>query len=83
MMMELTESDRDEFSVAVFYGDHVHSYITRWVSPREAVVTAELLAKTNGNMFDRIIITDGGDGTVFCWEHGKGITWLTPEEKTK
>ena len=57
--MELTESDRDEFSVAVFYGDHVHSYIMRWVSPREAVVTAEFLAKTNGNMFDKIIITDG------------------------
>jgi hypothetical protein len=83
MMMELTESDRDEFSVTVFYGDHVHSYITRWVSPPKAVVTAEFLAKTNGNTFDRIIITDGGDDTVFYWERGKGITWLTPEERTK
>ena len=81
MMVKLTESDRDEFSMAVFYGDHVHSYITRWVSPREAVVTAEFLAKTNGKTFDRIIITDGGDD--FYWERGKGITWLTPEERTK
>ena len=55
----------------------------RWVSPREAVVTAEFLAKTNGKTFDRIIITDGGDDTVFYWERGKGITWLTPEERTK
>ena len=27
------------------------------------------------------IITDGGDD--FYWERGKGIAWLTPEERTK
>jgi hypothetical protein len=76
-------TERDEFSVAVFYPDGTHSYISRWVSSREAVTTAMILAKRARRTFDRIIVTDGGDGTVFCWEHGKGITWLTPEERTK
>jgi hypothetical protein len=68
--VKLNESERDEFSVAVF---------KRWVSPREALTTAMILAKRAGSTFDRAIITDGGDDTVFCWEHGKGITW--PEHR--
>ena len=72
-------TERDEFSVAVFYPDGTHSYISRWVSSREAVTTAMILAKRAGSTFDRVIITDGGDDTVFCCEHGKGITW--PEHR--
>ena len=67
------ESERDEFPVAVFYPDGTHSYITRWVSPREALTVAMVLARDRDKIFDRIIVTDGGDDTVFCWEHGKGI----------
>ena len=39
------ESERDEFPVAVFYPDGTHSYITRWVSPREALTVAMVLAR--------------------------------------
>ena len=42
-----------------------------------------VLARDRDKIFDRIIVTDGGDDTVFRWEHGKGITWPTPEERTK
>ena len=45
----------------------------------EALTTAMILAKRAGSTFDRVIITDGGDDTVFCCEHGKGITW--PEHR--
>jgi hypothetical protein len=75
MMVKLNESGRDEFSVAVFHCDGTHSYLKRWVSRQEALTIAMILANRAGSTFDRVIITDGGDDTVFCWEHGKGITW--------
>ena len=36
------------------------------------------MAATNIN---RVIITDGGDYTVFEWKRGAGITWPLPEEQ--
>src|SRR5215831_2934558 len=74
MMMKLNESELDEFSVSVFHHDGTRSYMKRWVSRREALTIAMILTNRAGSTFDRVIITDGGDDTVFRWEHGKGIT---------
>jgi len=49
------------------------------VSRQEALTIAMILANRAGSTFDRVIITDGGNDTVFWWEHGKGITW--PEHR--
>jgi hypothetical protein len=45
--------------------------------PRRGVGRNEHRSQRAG-AFHRIIVT-GGDATVFCWEHDKGITWPTTE----
>jgi len=42
--MKLNESELDEFSVAVFHHDGTRSYMKRWVSRREALTIAMILA---------------------------------------
>jgi hypothetical protein len=69
-----------EFSVVSFHDDGHHRYIARFVGGQEAVNVAKLateIADLSGA--NRIIITDGGDHTVFQWEQGKGVTYPTPE----
>lgn len=71
--------DDDEFSVAVFNADGKYAYAARWLSMENAVKVAKLLTDHVG-MFpalSRVIITDGGDSTVFEWKRGVGITWPT------
>jgi len=33
------------------------------------------LPTARAGMVQRVIITDGGDFTVFEWRHGAGVTW--------
>jgi len=33
------------------------------------------LPTARAGMVQRVIITDGGDCTVFEWRHGAGVTW--------
>jgi hypothetical protein len=76
--MKPIDSDRDEFSVVEFYDDGWHRYVERWMGAEAAVMLSRRVvdkAERGRPHVSRVIITDGGDATVFCWERGKGITW--------
>lgn len=70
-----------EFSVCQFFIDGTHEYVRRYVTGEEAVNAARHYTNnvaTKMGVVERVIITDGGDSTVFEWKLGEGITW--PEE---
>lgn len=71
-----------EFSVCQFFHNGNYEYVRRFVGAKEAVETSkvytESLAARTG-LVTRVIITDGGDNTVFEWQYGNGITYPTPE----
>ena len=74
--------NRDEFSVVEFYVNGTHRYVERWLPAKEAVELAKRCtdaAELAGSLVTRVIITDGGDFTVFQWEQGRGVTF--PERK--
>jgi hypothetical protein len=72
-----------EFSVAEFYSDGFHAYVERWLDAESAVRLAkrctEKPAATQG-WIRKVIITDGGDDTMFQWEHSKGVTFPRPAD---
>jgi hypothetical protein len=75
-MSSTDDSERPEFSVCEFFSNDTHCYVEpRWLPPKEAVELAKRMVDRNDPFVDKIIITDGGDNTVFQWERGKGITW--------
>ena len=66
----------DEFSVCQFFVDGSYEYVNRFVSAEDAVSTARHYCTSVGAKLgttNRVIITDGGDCTVFEWEYGKGV----------
>src|SRR6516165_11939073 len=67
-----------EFSVAEFFADGTYRYVERWLPAKEAVELAKFWtdrpAASLGWM-TKVIITDGGDFTVFEWQHGKGVIY--------
>lgn len=71
-----------EFSVCQFFDDGTHEYVRRFVTAEEAVKAArhytENVAARLG-LVPRVIITDGGDCTVFEWVRGKGVTFPARE----
>jgi len=72
-----------EFSVAQFFDDETYEYVRRFVTAGEAMVAARDYSRSvaaRSGLIAKIIITDGGDYTVFQWERGKGITY-PPEAK--
>jgi hypothetical protein len=72
-----------EFSVVQFFRDGSHEYVRRWITAGEAVHTARDYTRsvdTKCGFVAKVIITDGGDHTVFEWRYGEGITFA-PEEK--
>ena len=70
-----------EFSVWVFLPDETHFPVEEGVDAERAVQvakrTASLAMQLPGAQQAalRIIITDGGDHTVFQWERGTGVKW--------
>jgi hypothetical protein len=72
----------NEFSVCQFFEDGSYEYVRRFVDAKEAVTAArhytDNVAAKMG-LTKRVIITDGGDYTVFEWVAGKGVTYPTPE----
>jgi hypothetical protein len=74
----------DEFSV-YWWGVDSDTYFTecRFVSAKEAFEVATDLPRRPFaavlGMLARIIITDGGDCTVWEWEKGKGVTFPPPK----
>ena len=67
--------DRAEFSVVEFYTDGTHRYVVRFIEGKPAVVIAKFLADHPSDDLERVIITDGGDYTVFEWTKGEGVTF--------
>ena len=71
---------REEFSVWQFFSDpeQAPECVRQWVSAAEAVKAACHYTTSVGARFglvERVIITDGGDCTVFEWRKGVGIVW--------
>jgi hypothetical protein len=67
--------ERAEFSVVQFFPD---GNVKRFVGAEEAVRTAKDYSTRPAillGVIERIIITDGGDCTVFEWKAGEGVTF--------
>jgi hypothetical protein len=67
-----------EFSVYQFFPDEQYERVRSFVDAEEAVGAAQhyisnVAAKMG--LTQRVIITDGGDCTVFEWIQGKGIVF--------
>ena len=74
----MIDSGRDEFSVCQFFADGYHEYVCRYVGAEEAVNVAKRYTESVGARIGttvRVIITDGGDFTVFEWKAGEGVTY--------
>lgn len=66
------------YSVVQFFRDDTHEYVRRGLEAKEAVETASHYCSSVGAKLGtttRVIITDGGDDTVFEWQFGKGVTF--------
>jgi hypothetical protein len=67
-----------EFSVVEFFADGSHRYVERWLTGKDAVELAKFWTERPAaqlGFMTRVIITDGGDFTVFEWQQGKGVTF--------
>jgi hypothetical protein len=83
--------DRLEFSVYEFFYDDTSHPVARFIGAREAVEIASKCARQAcrpTSSVRRIIITDGGDNTVFEWQRHVGVTyplnfkgWIAKEPK--
>lgn len=78
-----TEPDRAEFSVWLFFKDGHYIAEQRWLKAETAVTLARdvtLRPAAQVGLIERVIITDGGDSTVFEWKYGRGITFPAQNE---
>jgi hypothetical protein len=67
-----------EFSVYQFFSDGYNERVRSHVDAKEAVEAAKHYCMSIGAQLgttQRVIITDGGDFTVFEWKRGEGITF--------
>ena len=67
-----------EFSVWQFLQDDIHEKVRSYVTAEEAVhaamhYTSNVAARMG--LTQRVIITDGGDCTVFEWKQGEGVVF--------
>jgi hypothetical protein len=65
--------DEGEFSVVEFFADDTHRYVERWLSAEDAVKLARFWTSRPASKLGwmtKVIITDGGDDTVFESQHG-------------
>ena len=68
----------NEFSVCQFFPNDTYEYVKRYIGAKEAVETAKRLIDSVGGRIGttrRVIITDGGDCTVFEWRFGEGVVF--------
>lgn len=67
-----------EFNVVQFFVDGSNEYVRRNVDAETAVKAAHHYCNNVAvqmGITKRVIITDGGDCTVFEWINGKGVTF--------
>ena len=70
------EVERDEFSVYVFAHDGTYARRVSFVSAGFAVGCARALVLTaQRDGVVQVMITDGGDHTVFLWRQGEGVVF--------
>jgi hypothetical protein len=71
--------ERDEFSVYVFDRDERSHRVAGFVDVRRAVRIARTVTLVSDATapfeVERVIITDGGDFTVFEWKRAHGVTF--------
>jgi hypothetical protein len=70
-----------EFSVYQFFADDSYEEVRRFVDADEAVRAARHYTTSVGAKIGttvRVIITDGGDFTVFEWRFGQGVVFPEP-----
>jgi hypothetical protein len=73
----------NEFSVYQFFPGGSYERAASFVTAETAVKTAKRLTETVGarlGVVERVIITDGGDDTVFEWKPGEGVTYPNRSE---
>jgi hypothetical protein len=71
----------DEYSVFQFFPDETYERVAAFTGAKLAVETAAALTRSVGAKLGttrRVIITDGGDFTVFEWKFGQGVTFPPP-----
>ena len=76
--MNDNEAERSEFSVYVFRPDGSYSRELSFVSAERAVTWAKWLTEERAarrGAVSQIVITDGGDHTVFLWRFGAGVVF--------
>lgn len=72
---------RAEYSVFQFFPDETYERVTEFVGAEAAVKAAAALTRSVSAKLGttrRVIITDGGDFTVFEWKFGQGVTFPPP-----
>jgi hypothetical protein len=75
-----------EFSVCQFFPGGDYEYVRSGVGAEEAVKAAHHYANSVGAKLGttmRVIITDGGDCTVFEWRFGEGVVFPPPAALAK
>ena len=72
--------EREEFSVWVFLPEGYHVSLDRWVGIERAMLLAKRATVARGPA-ERVIVTDGGDHTVFEWKRDEGVTWPPPPKE--
>jgi hypothetical protein len=72
------EVERNGFSVYIFRPDGSYSRELSFVSAERAVTWAKWLTEERAarrGAVTQIVITDGGDHTVFLWRFGAGVVF--------
>jgi hypothetical protein len=77
--------DGELFNVVRFSADGYGEYLRRSLPARDAVHAAHHYCHNldaRVGLTRRVIITDGGDDTVFEWKYGEGVTFPPPPPKS-
>ena len=72
--------NKNEFHVCQFFTNGTYEYVRRWVSVEEALKAAKHYTSSVAvkvGIIEKVIITDGGDSTVFEWRPKEGVVWPT------
>ena len=72
------EDSGPHFNVVLIFANETHHYEARNLMAEAAVKLAYEVSKRPAalvGIIGKILITDGGDFTVFEWQFGKGVTF--------